>query len=297
MTSTLATNSELVRTGREHFLRSDKNGFPLNKQVPKTYQVITAGNQTVAWDGSDYVVIADSLAAGNLTITVNNTVNNYGRRLSIIQTVTSASAWSVTCTAAVIRQAGSALVVNSITKPAGSAPDTIVLHFYDKDYCMAYGIVDTSGAAVNYFLQGQLDAADATELNSVAGNIMTWDFAVAGDNPPTGSLIVTDQFLDIGVTGNEGTYRLEYCLKVDANVDVELKGEILDGPSGGPYTVLSTNYSRLGLSGTQLCDSIVLPQTLAGTRYLSVRVSNNAGPDSGTRNIVNNVDLLDAYIL
>lgn len=79
MTSNLATNAVLPGLDREYFLQGDKNGFPLNKQVPKTVQSYSGpGNASLVLDGSDFVVITGTVAGGDLTIdlTDNQTFNN-----------------------------------------------------------------------------------------------------------------------------------------------------------------------------------------------------------------------------
>lgn len=87
MTNRAATNAVLPGLDREYFLRADKDGFPLQKQVPKSIQVYTGpGNTVVVPDGSDYLFINSTVAGGALTVDLRSSAvirNMVGRKLTI----------------------------------------------------------------------------------------------------------------------------------------------------------------------------------------------------------------------
>lgn len=69
MSSTISTNNTNT-LGKKRYLEVDREGVPLNKQVPNTSQIYTgAGNETITFDGSNVFVVQSTLAGGDLTIT------------------------------------------------------------------------------------------------------------------------------------------------------------------------------------------------------------------------------------
>lgn len=89
MSSSLATNAALPGLDREYYLQVDKEGFPLNKQVPLSIQTYSgAGGVSIVPDGSDVLFISGTMAGAlviNLTNTANYT-NMIGRKLTVIAT-------------------------------------------------------------------------------------------------------------------------------------------------------------------------------------------------------------------
>lgn len=88
MSNLLATNAVVPKSiATPHFLKATRDGFPLNKQVPRTYQVYAGtGNQTITYDGSNEVRITGQTLTGPLIINLGplvNIRNNIGRAMTL----------------------------------------------------------------------------------------------------------------------------------------------------------------------------------------------------------------------
>lgn len=87
MTSTLATNFNDGGLNPVRYLRVDREGVPLQKQVPTTVQTYTgAGGVSIDPDGSEVLWVNSALGSGALTINFTTTAkyNNYlGRKLLV----------------------------------------------------------------------------------------------------------------------------------------------------------------------------------------------------------------------
>lgn len=87
MTSQYATNAVSSGLDREYYLQVTKEGFPLQKQVPKTIQTYSGpGNEAIIPDGSNYLLITGTVADGALTVDLTdlqNYRNMIGRSLTI----------------------------------------------------------------------------------------------------------------------------------------------------------------------------------------------------------------------
>ena len=86
MTSLLALNARLPSAiSRKRYLKADKEGVPLDKQVPRTYQVYEGtGGETIDYDGSSEIVILSDLPNGPLTVALGQIPSNLlGRWLTI----------------------------------------------------------------------------------------------------------------------------------------------------------------------------------------------------------------------
>lgn len=70
MTNVLAVNAVVPKKiDTQYFLRATKQGFPINNQIPRTYQVYTGtGNQTINYDGSNEIRIFGQTLVGPLII-------------------------------------------------------------------------------------------------------------------------------------------------------------------------------------------------------------------------------------
>lgn len=87
MTSTLATNFVDPLLDVVRYLRVDKEGVPLQKQVPTTVQTYTgAGNVAIVPDGSEVLWVNSTLASGVLTVDFTSTANynNYINRKLLV---------------------------------------------------------------------------------------------------------------------------------------------------------------------------------------------------------------------
>lgn len=97
MSNNKATDAVLAQyQHKRYYAEVDKDGKPINKQIPLTYMRYNGGgNETIVYDGSNILVIDSQLAAGPLTISFGNTLpsirNLLGRKLDIIFNVTTLS--------------------------------------------------------------------------------------------------------------------------------------------------------------------------------------------------------------
>lgn len=84
MTSVTAIDGVLLTpVEKRRYILADKNGAPLNKQVPKTQQIYSGvGGETITLDGSDNLFIITGLT-GVLTINATNPSSLRGRRVNI----------------------------------------------------------------------------------------------------------------------------------------------------------------------------------------------------------------------
>ena len=89
MTSPYATNHKFNELGKTRYLEVNKEGQPLQGQVPLTYQVYNdGGNETIAYDGSDVFVVSSTLPAGKLTVDFSEMNNWCGRSVQFIAYLT-----------------------------------------------------------------------------------------------------------------------------------------------------------------------------------------------------------------
>ena len=143
MTSPLANNFvEGDHLGRKYYLAADRNGFPLQGQVPKTLYTYTGvGNVSLTslpGEGTDTLFINSSLAAGalNIDLTDDQTYNNLiGRSVRIKLISTAANAVTVDITggnpARAFLLAGDSGDVATI-----AAGGTGIFTFINEQYCL-----------------------------------------------------------------------------------------------------------------------------------------------------------------
>lgn len=84
MTSLTSTDAVILGPmDKERPLLVDKNGAPLNKQVPRLQQQYNgAGGETILFDGSNSLFVSGALA-GVLTINATSVANLRGRNIAI----------------------------------------------------------------------------------------------------------------------------------------------------------------------------------------------------------------------
>ena len=84
MTSLTSTDAVILGPmDKERPLLVDKNGAPLNKQIPRLQQQYNgAGGETILFDGSNSLFVSGALA-GVLTINATSVANLRGRNIAI----------------------------------------------------------------------------------------------------------------------------------------------------------------------------------------------------------------------
>jgi len=76
MTSPLARNKVVTNLNRTYHLETDKEGFPLQGQVPLTTEYYTgAGGVSIVPQGKNVLFVNSTLAGGALNINLTNTQN------------------------------------------------------------------------------------------------------------------------------------------------------------------------------------------------------------------------------
>lgn len=137
MTSRFATNYVFKSQGQVQHLQVDRDGAPLQGQVPKTYQRYSGnGNSTVVYDGSDIFVLNSTLSSGPLTIDFSAMNNYLGRSLQFL-------CEKITTNNVVLDFGTGELFVppistplNSITLTPDRTPTAAIMTFYDISKAM-----------------------------------------------------------------------------------------------------------------------------------------------------------------
>lgn len=87
MSNNIATDSYDRPVRKKRFLEADKDGFPIQQQVPKTITNYTsAGNETINMPKTDIFAVNSTLASGDLTISISTAElkNLVGRTCHVI---------------------------------------------------------------------------------------------------------------------------------------------------------------------------------------------------------------------
>ena len=135
MTSSLATNyisTEAVES--QYFLKSDKNGFPLQKQIPKTYLIFSQGTGTINYTGETDIIVDGSTLTGPVIIDITDAKNHLGRSVNIQiiapinQTITLQSAPTF------MKLNGTSLQQFTHVIPGDNKSKTVTIHFYSTEY-------------------------------------------------------------------------------------------------------------------------------------------------------------------
>lgn len=131
MTSRVATNYVFDDQGEVNYLRVNRDGQPLQGQVPLTYQYYSGnGNETIDYDGSDILVIDSTVSAGPLTIRFFPMNNNLGRSVQLV-------AFRQVTNNVVFDFGTGEFYVPPLTSPLNSttlrSPTAAILTFFDVD--------------------------------------------------------------------------------------------------------------------------------------------------------------------
>lgn len=137
MTSRFATNFVFSPQGQVNSLQVDKDGAPLQGQVPLTYQrYLGNGNQTLTYSGANVLVVESTLSSGPLTIDFSAMNNYLGRTIQFF------------CEKAILNNivldfGSGQLFVPPLTSPFNStvltpdrSPAASIITFYDLDKAM-----------------------------------------------------------------------------------------------------------------------------------------------------------------
>lgn len=147
MTSIFARNYNEKKLDRDYFLQTTKEGHPLQKQVPQTYQRYTGlGQESIDLDGSNRLVLETDLASGPLVIKAEDHYNLHGRVVHVLLTRTLQSPLTFDFGPdGLIHVPGSEATSTTLTLGSvGQTPTTFILDFYSLTDVM----VTAEGSAI-----------------------------------------------------------------------------------------------------------------------------------------------------
>lgn len=165
MTNPLATNAHVPTSSDTVFhLRVTKNGIPVDKQVPRTYQYYTGTGGTILYDGSSEIRINGSGLVNPLVVQfgpINNIRNWIGRTVNINIYTPNARSITLNSSPALMCVNGTFLTQLSHVIAASTTCKTLTLYFSDTTLInLDYGAsslgsiipfpVKTSNLAVSY---------------------------------------------------------------------------------------------------------------------------------------------------
>lgn len=302
MTSRFATNYVFRPQGQVNYLEVDRDGTPLQGQVPLTYQRYSGtGNTTIAYDGSDVLLLDSTLSAGPLTVDFSAMNNYLGRSVQFL------------CEKAILNNVvldfGSGeLYVPPLTSPLNStilspdrSPTTNILTFYDINKAMIVsnptvfpsniipggpgqvlttnagtGVVDweTPASAIPKSLNFSWSTDGANNLNDGTAQQISWIEDLANNNTTLilggGTAPGTCQNFEVT---QEGPYTITHQEFIIADPSIAYRNFI---SVVNLSSVWAYNESSLGLTGSRTSGSVTL--NLQEGDIISVFSGNAAGP-------------------
>lgn len=131
MTSTWARNYVDEELDREYYAHVTKEGHPLQRQIPQTYQRYTGlGGETMVLDGSNRVIINSTLSGGPLILDASQNYNLHGRVIHILFTQITQSTVTFTYPNGLIHLPGTASTSTSLVWASGQLPTQVIADFY-----------------------------------------------------------------------------------------------------------------------------------------------------------------------
>lgn len=131
MTSVWARNYKDEKLDRDYYAKVNKEGQPMQLQIPQTYQVYSGdGSESLVLDGSNRVIIDSSVSAGPLMIDASENYNLHGRVIHILFIQTTQSIVTFNYPNGDIHLPGTAITTQTLVWPAGLVPTEITADFY-----------------------------------------------------------------------------------------------------------------------------------------------------------------------
>lgn len=139
MTNVLATNAVVPKKiDTEYFLRATKQGFPINSQVPRTYQVYSGtGNQTIDYDGSNEIRIFGQILTGPLIINfgpVRRIRNMVGRLVTLNIIAPISQTITLNSSPAFMMLNGTGLQQLSHVIPGDNVSKSVTIYFHSEQF-------------------------------------------------------------------------------------------------------------------------------------------------------------------
>lgn len=278
MTSCFATNFNTGGLNPTRFLKVDKEGIPLQKQVALSFQVYSGtGNETIDFDGSNCLVIDSTLSAGDLTIDFSPLNNNYGRECAIVSKRTLANDLILSFTGGEIIEPGVPGPLTSVTLPSGTGPSTASLIFFERlKAAFIKGFTVQPPSLTTNFLSFEWEVDALNEFNEPAPGLpMLWSdkglnqtdlvlSGLGGDPVDTARLfeVATEADYDISYDAFM-TGPLTSCIATWIDVDGDIYGY---------------KECAFGLTGQSSSGNIRLH--LMPNQVISIYAQNAAGPNA-----------------
>lgn len=134
MTSQKATNAFVPTASTKYFtLKADKNGIPIDLQVPRTSEIYSGGGDvTIIPNGSSNFVVS-AVLDGVLTLNCSNVSNFIGRNINILVRpgTTENVVINFPSSGYTVYNVGAAAAVTSYTITAGDNAQRITIEFMD----------------------------------------------------------------------------------------------------------------------------------------------------------------------
>ena len=253
MSNPLAVNAVVPKAiDSQYYLRASKNGFPINGQVPRTYQMYTGtGNQTINYDGSNEIRIFGQTLTGPLVINfgpLRNLINWIGRTVTL--NIVAPINQTITLSSPVFLMVnGTALQQLSHVIPADGNSKSITLYFHSSsninvDYGASSGSIVAAGITFNNLGAGSPVYRDTT------GSTVNLRSMLAANR----SLLVTSNTTNVNFTSNMvyGGNALEYYNYGNSVSELSAGNLLMYNPTGTAFTISSIfpTYSNVtgGLS-------------------------------------------------
>lgn len=299
MTSRFATNFVFSPQGQAEYLQVDRDGLPVQGQVPLTYQRYSGnGNTTIVYDGSNVLSVESTLSAGVLTIDFSAMNNYLGRTLQFVCD-------KVTLNNIVFDFGTGELIVPPLSTPFNSTtltpdrtPAVALLTFYDLDKAIVVnnfvtfpadiipggpgqvlttdfttGVVEWQDLPLPKTLNFQWSTDAGNDLNNVTAQQISW-IEDPGNNNTTltlggGTAPGTCQTFTVT---QAGPYTISSQQFVVADPSIAFRNFISVVNLG---SVWAYNESSMGLTGNRTNASITL--NLQENDIIAVYMGNAAG--------------------
>lgn len=268
MTSKFANNFQFNKYGVVYYLEVNREGQPVQGQVPLTYQVYTGdGNETLAYDGSNVLVLDTDLSGGPLTIDFSAMNNWFGRSVQFIANTALLNDCTFDFGTGVIYQPPFAGSSNTKVFDATQTPLTTQLYFIDTTTAVMTNnpITDPSniaagpdnsvltsfGGAVFWNVPNKIDfikygtVFTAQNLNAAAG--------------PTALSFSTNPFANTSastvglVTGISQPSATQFTIGANGAYNVDITGYIDPASAGLGNSIVTLSLEVGGIEKTDYC--------------------------------------------
>lgn len=239
MTSTFAKNFVSSKLSKKHYLETNTQGQPLQGQVPLTYQVYAGdGNETLAYDGSNVLVLDTDLSGGALTIDFSAMNNWFGRSVQFIANTALLNDCILDFGAGTIYEPPFAGSSNTKVFDATQTPVTTQLHFINPTTAVMTVNPTTSPASI-------AAGPDGTVLTSGGGTVF-WNTPNKIDFVKYGTVFTAQN-----INAAAGPTALSFSTNPFTNTNKSTTGLVtgISQPSATQFTIGSTEAYNIDITG------------------------------------------------